>query len=134
MNEAERLNALTEQIINAAIAVHRELGPGLLESSYEACLAYELRERRLVVEEQKPLPLVYRGLHLNCGYRLDLLVERAVVVEVKSVERFQPVHGAQLLTYLKQSGCKVGLVLNFNVKWFADQGILRRVNGFPGER
>jgi GxxExxY protein len=131
MDEADRLNTITKHIINASIAVHRELVPGLLESAYEACLAYELRERRLFVEEPKPLPLIYRGLRLNVGCRLDMLVERSVVVEVKSIERFEAVHGAQLVTYLRQSGCKVGLVLNFNVKWFADQGILRRVNGFP---
>ena len=131
MTDAERLNQLTNDIITAAIAVHRALGPGMLEAAYEACLAYELRERGFHVEEQKPLPLTYKGLHMNVGYRLDMLVEHSVVVEIKSVERFEPVHGAQLVTYLKQSGCKVGLVLNFNVKWFTAQGILRRVNDFP---
>ena len=129
MSEADRLNALTREIINAAVAVHRELGPGLLESASEACLAYELKERGYRVEVQKRLPLTYRGLHLECSYRLDLLVEGQVVVEVKSIERFDPIHGAQLVTYLKQSGCKVGLLLNFNVKWLTGRGLMRRVNG-----
>ena len=131
MSEADELNSITERIIAAAIVVHHELGPGLLESPYEACLAFELIDRGLFVERQKALPLVYRGQRLDCGYRIDLLVERSVIVEVKSIERFERVHGAQLVTYLRQSGCKVGLVINFNVKWLADEGILRRVNGFP---
>jgi GxxExxY protein len=134
MTEAERLNGLTGQIINAAIAVHRELGPGLLESAYKACLAYELKERGVVVETQKALPLTYRGVRLACGYRIDLLVEHAVVVEVKAIERLEPIHGAQLVTYLRQSGCKVGLVLNFNVKWLTARGIIRRVNGLEEQR
>jgi GxxExxY protein len=131
VDEKERLNELTKAIIAAAIAVHRELGPGLLESAYEACLEYELRDRGFSVERQKPMPLVYRSLRLDCGYRVDLLVERSVVVEVKSIEKFTRVHGSQLVTYLQQSECKVGLVINFNVQWLVDQGILRRVNGFP---
>ena len=131
VDEKERLNDLTERIIAAAIAVHHELGPGLLESAYEACLAHELHERNMLVERQKPLPLVYKSLRLECGYRIDLLVEHEVVVEVKSIERFEPVHGAQLVTYLRQSTCKVGLLINFNVKWLTAHGIQRRVNGFP---
>ena len=127
----DRLDALTQQIIGAAIAVHRELGPGLLESSYEACLTFELVERRLRFERQKPLPLVYRGRTLDCGYRIDLLVEEEVVVEVKSVERLEPIHTAQVLSYLRLSSRKVGLLINFNVKWLADRGIRRVVNGFP---
>ena len=127
----DRLDALTQQIIGAAIAVHRELGPGLLESSYEACLTFELVERRLRFERQKPLPLVYRGRTLDCGYRIDLLVEEEVVVEVKSVERLEPIHIAQVLSYLRLSSRKVGLLINFNVKWLADRGIRRVVNGFP---
>ena len=127
----DRLDALTQQIIGAAIAVHRELGPGLLESSYEACLTFELVERRLRFERQKPLPLVYRGRTLDCGYRIDLLVEEEVVVEVKSVERLEPIHTAQVLSYLRLSSRKVGLLINFNVKWLADCGIRRVVNGFP---
>jgi GxxExxY protein len=112
----KEINRITETIIGAAIAVHKELGPGLLESAYEACLAYELTDRRLAVERQKALPVKYRGVQLDCGYRMDLLVEGKVIVEAKAVERFDPIHEAQLLSYLKLSGCKVGLLINFNVK------------------
>lgn len=131
MDEKDRLNAITEKVIGAAIAVHNELGPGLLESSYEACLSYELLDRGLVFERQKPLPLTYRGIRMDCGYRVDLLVENAAIVEVKSIVRFEPVHLAQLRSYLRLSGCKVGLLINFNVKWLAADGIRRVVNGFP---
>jgi GxxExxY protein len=131
MLEKDQLNALTEKIISAAIAVHRELGPGMLESAYEACLAYELITLGLSVERQKALPVVYRGQTLDCGYRLDLLVEGTVVVEVKTVERFERVHAAQLLSHLRFSKCKVGLLINFNVKWLVEDGIKRVVNGFP---
>jgi GxxExxY protein len=127
----ERLNALTEQIIGAAIAVHHELGPGMLENAYEACLAFELVERGLFVEREKTLSLVYRGQVVECGYRMDLLVERLVVVEVKSIERFERVHSAQLRAYLRLSACKVGLLINFNVKWLVEDGLKRIVNGFP---
>jgi GxxExxY protein len=128
----ERLDALTREVIGAAIHVHRELGPGLLESAYETCLAFELTERGVAVERQKALPLVYRGKTLNCGYRLDLLVEREVVVEIKTVEHFDPVHVAQVLGYLRLSGCRIGLLINFNVKWLTRDGIRRLVNNFPG--
>jgi GxxExxY protein len=131
MSEKDELNALTQQIIAAAIAVHHELGPGMLESAYEACLMYELLDRGMHVERQKPLPVVYRGRTLDCGYRIDLLVGGRVVVEVKSVERLERVHGAQLLSYLRFSRCKVGLLINFNVKWLVEDGIQRKVNGFP---
>jgi len=131
MSEKDYLNSITERIIAAAITLHRELGPGMLESAYEVCLAYELIERGLTIERQKPLPIVYRGQTLDCGYRVDLLVEGAVVVEVKSVEKFDRVHGAQLVSYLRLSGCKVGLLINFNVKWLVEDGIMRKVNGFP---
>ena len=131
MSESERLNALTEKIIAAAIAVHRELGPGMLESAYEACLTYELLERGLAVERQKALPVSYRGQILDCGYRIDLLVEKSVVIETKCVERFERVHSAQLLSYLGFSKCKVGLLINFNVKWLVKEGIKRVVSGFP---
>jgi GxxExxY protein len=127
----KRLNGLTEQIIGAALGVHRELGPGMLESAYEACLVFELLQRGLQVERQKSLPLVYRGRTLDCGYRIDLLVENEVIVEVKAVERLEAVHGAQVLSYLRLSGCKVGLIINFNVKWLISQGVKRVVNGFP---
>ena len=126
-----RLNAITERIIGAAIQVHHELGPGCLESSYEACLTYELVDQGLTLERQKPLPLVYRGRTLDCGYRLDLLVEGMVIVEIKCVDHFEPVHTAQLMSYLRLSGCTVGLLLNFKVKWLVAHGIKRIVNGFP---
>jgi GxxExxY protein len=131
MSEKDELNALTEKIIGAAIAVHHALGPGMLESAYEACLTLELLTLSLAVERQQPLPLVFRGQKLDCGYRLDLLVEGKVVVEVKSIARFERVHPAQLLSYLRFSRCKVGLLINFNVKWLVRDGIKRVVNGFP---
>lgn len=106
---------LTREIIGAAIEVHRELGPGLLESSYEVCLSRELELRGISFEFEKPLPLEYKGVRLDCGYRLDLLVADVVIVEVKSVEALAPIHEAQLLTYLKLTGVKVGLLINFNV-------------------
>ncbi len=118
------LNRLTRQIIGAAIEVHRHLGPGLLESAYETCLAYELQELALSFERQKALPLVYKEIHLDQGYRIDLLVERKVVVEIKVVDRIAPVHEAQVLSYLRFSECKIGLLLNFNVKLLKD-GIRR---------
>ena len=106
---------LTREIIGAAIEVHRELGPGLLESSYEVCLSRESELRGISFEFEKPLPSVYKGVRLDCGYRLDLLVAGAVIVEVKSVEALAPIHEAQLLTHLKLTGVKVGLLMNFNV-------------------
>jgi GxxExxY protein len=109
-------NELTEKIIGAAIAVHKELGPGLLESAYEACLVYELVQRSLKVESQKPLPVSYRGVQVDCGYRIDLLIEDQIILELKSVEKIEPIHEAQLLSYLKLSGYKTGLLINFNVK------------------
>jgi GxxExxY protein len=108
-------NKITENIIGAAIEVHRYLGPGLLESVYQACLAKELSIAEMVFEQQKPMPVEYTDLILDCGYRLDFLVEGTVVVELKTVESLLPVHESQLLTYLKLSGCKTGLLLNFNV-------------------
>ena len=109
-------NKITETIIGGAIAVHRVIGPGLLESAYEACLAYELVDRGLSVERQKALPVKYRGVNLDCGYRIDLLVERIIIIELKAVEKIDPIHKAQLLSYLKLSGCKLGLLINFNVR------------------
>jgi GxxExxY protein len=129
--EAQRLNDLTERIIGAAIDVHRNLGPGLLESAYEACLSYALLKRGLNIERQKPLPLEYEGARLDCAYRMDLVVEGAIVVEIKSVDRLTAVHEAQLLSYLKISGLKVGLILNFNVKNLTRDGLRRKVNDFP---
>jgi GxxExxY protein len=128
MTEKGRLNAITEGIIGAAIHVHRALGPGLLESAYEACLAFELGKRGIRVEQQKPIPLIYEQVKLDCGYRIDLLVEGSVVVEIKSVDALAPIHEAQVITYLKLSGCKVGLLINFNVQLLKD-GIHRFVNG-----
>lgn len=120
------INDLTRQIIGAAIEVHRSLGPGLLESAYEACLAEELRVRQVPFVEQRPLPVTYKGRYLDCGYRLDLLVANQVVIEVKAVEAILPVHEAQLLSYLRLGGWKVGLLINFNVPVLKD-GIKRRV-------
>jgi len=124
-----RLNELTGMIIGAAIEVHRHLGPGLLESAYESCLVFELRSRGLKVERQVELPLTYKGVELDCGYRLDLLIEGAVIVEIKSVNNVLAIHQAQLTSYLKLSGCKVGLLINFNVEMLKT-GITRLVNNF----
>ncbi len=110
------INEITEKIIGAAIAVHKELGPGLLESAYEACLIYELVQSGLRVESQKALPVSYRGVQIDCGYRIDLLVENQIILELKAIEKIEPIHEAQLLSYLKLSGYKVGLLINFNVK------------------
>ncbi len=125
------LNVVTELIIGAAIDVHREIGPGMLESAYDACLAFELLSRNLNIERQKPLPLAYRGQRLDCGYRLDYLVEAAVIVEIKAVEKLERVHFAQLLSYLRFAGCHVGLLINFNVACLSRDGIKRVVNNFP---
>jgi GxxExxY protein len=122
------INRVTREIIGAAISVHEELGPGLMESAYEACMVHELTHRGLRVERQKPLPVVYRGLALECGYRLDLLVEESVAVELKSVEMIERIHCKQLLTYLKLSKMQVGLLINFNVERLRE-GIKRIVNG-----
>jgi len=115
MAVSEQYTQLTEQIIGAAMRVHTQLGPGLLESAYEACLAFELTSSGLAVERQKPLPVVYRDVQLDCGYRLDLVVQDAVVVEIKSVDSLIPIHTAQILSYPKLSGYHVGLLINFNV-------------------
>ncbi len=117
---------LTEQIIGAAIEVHRELGPGLLESAYEQCFCHELHLRALPFQCQIALPVMYKGLKLDCGYRLDVVVDETVVIELKSVEQILPIHQAQLLTYLRLSGKKVGLIINFNVAVLKN-GIVRRV-------
>ena len=130
MVERDHLDLITESVIGAAIEVHRALGPGLLESAYEACLAFELRERGREVVQQQPLPLVYKGVALDCGYRLDLLVDSLVVVELKAVDRLDPIHQAQLLSYLKLSGHKVGLLINFNVRVLKN-GIRRMVMNLP---
>ena len=121
------VNQLTEQILNCAYKVHSELGPGLLESAYEECLYYELIQSGLQVEKQKVLPLIYYEVKLDAGYRLDLLVENSVVVEIKAIEALNDVHIAQVLTYLKLSKCKVGLLLHFHVRSLKN-GIKRLVN------
>jgi GxxExxY protein len=128
---AERLkhDELSELIIKAAIEVHRELGPGLLESIYETCLAYELREQGLLVLQQMALPIIYKGARMPNDLRLDLLVDDRIIVEVKAVEEFHPVHQAQLLTYLKLTNKRVGLLLNFNSPVLV-KGIKRMMNGY----
>ncbi len=121
------LNEITEKIIGCAIKVHRALGPGLLESTYEVCLAHELMKSGLDVQKQVALPVVYDGIRLEAGYRIDLLVEHSVIVELKAVDSMHPIHEAQVISYLKLSGKKVGLLINFNVKLLKD-GIKRLVN------
>ena len=121
-------NRVGDVIVQAALAVHSELGPGLLESAYEACLAHELRAQRLMVERQVALPIRYQGVRLDVGYRLDLVVSGLVIVELKAIDELLPIHKAQLLTYLKLSRCKLGYLLNFNVAHMRN-GIKRVVNG-----
>jgi GxxExxY protein len=120
-------NELSEIIIGAAIKVHKNLGPGLLESAYEECLYYELEKLQLKIEKQKPMPLIYEDVKLDIGYRLDIMVENKVVIEIKSVEALNDVHLAQILTYLKLSNAKLGLLINFNVSLLKN-GIRRVVN------
>ena len=120
---------LTHEIIGAAIDVHRTLGPGLLESAYEECLARELTLRAIPFERQKPIPLVYKDVKLDCGYRIDLLVDSRVVVELKAVEALAPVHDAVVLTYLRLSDCRIGLLINFNIAVLRD-GIRRLVDNY----
>ena len=117
---------VTSQIIGAAIEIHRALGPGLLESAYEGCLCRELALRNVRFQRQVELPLEYKGVKLDCGYRIGLLVEASVVVELKSIDRILPIHEAQLITYLKLTGKKVGLIINFNVS-VLKRGIVRKV-------
>jgi GxxExxY protein len=123
------INDISGQIIDAAMKVHTALGPGLLESAYEACLAHELTKRGLKVDQQKELPVVYDGLKLEVGYRIDLLVEDFVIVELKSINEIAPIHEAQLLSYLKLSDQQVGLLINFNVVRLKD-GIKRIVDNY----
>ena len=109
------INHITGQIIGAAIEVHKALGPGLLESAYEKCLCHEIGLKHMHYKRQQALPIEYKGVKFDCGYRIDLVVEHLVILELKSVDRLQPIHDAQLLTYLKLTGLKVGLLINFNV-------------------
>lgn len=117
---------LTERIIGAAIEVHRGLGPGLLESAYQSCLAKEFELRGIPFEREVPVPVEYKGLQVDCSYRLDFLVDQKVVIEIKAVDALAPIYEAQLITYLKLTGCPVGLLINFNVKLLKN-GLLRRV-------
>jgi len=121
------INELSSSIIGAAIEVHKALGPGLLESAYEECLSHEFSFRNFSFERQKSLPLIYKGKKLDCSYRLDLVVGNAIILELKSCEKIEPIHKAQLLTYLKLSGLHLGLILNFNTTVMRD-GIVRIVN------
>ena len=116
----ENLEQVATQIVDAAIAVHRELGPGLLESAYQGCLEYELRSRGLRGVREMSMPVVYRNVKIDCGYRIDLVVEDLIIIEIKSVDGLAPIHTAQLLTYLKLSGLKLGFLMNFNVQLMKD--------------
>jgi GxxExxY protein len=129
--DAEKMSAndITKTIIGAAIEVHRCLGPGLLESAYEECLAHEFDVRGLAYERQVPLPVVYKGIQLDCGYRLDFVVANLVVVELKAVDAIHPIHEAQLLSYLQLGGWQLGLIINFN-EVVLKNGIRRRVLNF----
>jgi len=128
MSDGAHINQVSGAVVDAAMKVHTALGPGLLESAYASCLAYELRRRGHQVAVQASVPVVYDGLRIDVGYRIDLLVDDVVVVELKAVDTLAPIHEAQLLTYLKLSGKKVGLLINFNVLHLKD-GIKRMVNG-----
>ena len=122
-------NEITEVVIGCAIKVHRSLGPGLLESAYEECMDYEMRKTILEIERQKPLPLIYEEVKLDCGYRLDFMANKKVIIEIKSIEALTYIHLAQILTYLRLSGCKVGLLINFNVLKLTN-GLKRVVNNY----
>jgi GxxExxY protein len=131
MHDAETLNRFTSTIIECAIRIHRALGPGLLENAYLCCLIHELTASRLQFERQKAIPLMYRGVTIDCAYRADLIVERAVVVEVKALDAVAPIHVRQLHTYVRLAVVPVGLLLNFGAPVLKD-GIKRVVNNFPG--
>ncbi len=121
-------NEISKIVFEAALKVHRVLGPGLLESAYEECLFYELKKSNLKIEKQKSLPLIYEDVKLDIGYRIDIIVEDKFIIEIKSVEKLNEVHTAQLLTYLKLSNCKLGFLINFNVK-LLKEGLKRIING-----
>jgi GxxExxY protein len=123
----EEIELVATQLVDSMLAVHRELGPGLLESTYQACLAYELRERGIEVRCEVELPVKYKGLDIEAGYRIDMLVADCIVIENKSVQELVPIHEAQLLTYMKLSGCRLGFLVNWNVPLIKD-GIKRIVN------
>ena len=126
-----QVNALTEEIIGAALEVHRELGPGLLENAYQTCLTVELLYRGLSLERQKALPIVYKDQRVDCGYRLDLVVEGLVIVEIKAIERLERVHSVQLLSYLRFAKCPIGLLFNFHAGFLTRDGLRRVVNNLP---
>lgn len=130
MEENDRLDQITRKIIGAAIEVHKAVRPGLLESAYQACLAFELRQNALQVAEQVPLPLLYKEVKLDCGYRIDLLVEDSIIVEIKAVEQLSAIHDAQLLSYLRLAHKRVGLLINFHSR-LLKSGLKRIVNEFP---
>lgn len=121
-----KFDKLSKQVIGCALEVHKHLGPGLLESTYEQCLAHELTIAGIPFKLQHPLPVKYKGIKLDCGYRVDLFIDKTIIVELKSVEKFLPIHQAQLLTYMKLSGISIGLLMNFNVKYMK-HGIKRMV-------
>lgn len=121
-------NEISKIVFESALKVHKNIGPGLLESAYEECLFYELKKSNLFVEKQKALPLIYEEVKLDVGYRIDLIVENKFIIEVKSVESLNEVHLAQVLTYLRLSNCKLGLLINFNVK-LLKEGVRRIING-----
>lgn len=121
-----RFDELSNQVIGCALEVHRNLGPGLLESTYEQCLAYELKTVGISFKLQHPLPVEYKNIKLDCGYRIDVLIDDSIIVELKSVDKILPIHQAQLLTYMKLSNISIGLLINFNVKYLKD-GIKRMV-------
>jgi GxxExxY protein len=124
--EVMNINQLTDAVIGSAIEIHRALGPGLLESTYEMCLCHELSLRQIPFERQKPIPVIYKAVKLDCGYRADLLVDGRLLVEIKSVDTLAAIHEAQLLSYLKLGGWQIGLLINFNVQ-LLKSGIRRRV-------
>jgi GxxExxY protein len=128
--EARSFDELSEKVIGACIEIHRHLGPGLLESAYEECLCHELSPAGVKFERQKTLPVSYKSVKLDCGYRLDVVLEGSLIVELKTVDQLLPIHEAQLLTYLKLSGISLGLLINFNVPTLK-QGLKRIVNNFP---
>ncbi len=130
MRDKEKLDEISRRIIGAAIEVHRHLGPGLLESAYQSCLTFELKQLGLKVEEQKALPVVYKQVKLDCGYRLDFVVEDEIIVEIKAIEQLLPIHEAQLLSYLRLAKKKAGLLMNFHVPVLKN-GLKRIVNEFP---
>jgi GxxExxY protein len=128
MESRRRADELSRDVVDAAIEVHRHLGPGLLESAYEACLCHELTARGIAVEHQVPLPVSYKGLQIDAAYRIDIRVEGLIILELKAVEKLEPIHEAQLMTYLRLSNLWLGFLINFNVPLLRD-GIRRRVNG-----